>query len=197
MESVFISCTFSKNHIFLDNRIYSKIKKKAWFIFFLCPRLHFLMTKKKEVRVEISTECTLSWWLAMKDVEESGSRAPKFCHTLTGVQQYSQKTGGIWGGCFRIWWVSSLLSLLLSFFKMLKIYLQCMLPLKQPLKDNFGRSKPWKSWHHQNVAFWLICFQWSYYETGILLNIIHRAGCVLFVSCTSLISYAIFLNIYV
>lgn len=37
---------FQKNHIFLDNRIHSKIKEEVCFIFFLW--LHFPMVKKKE-----------------------------------------------------------------------------------------------------------------------------------------------------
>lgn len=84
---MFILHAFSKPHIFLDNRIFSKTKKSV-LCSFCGPDYIFLWQKrKKEVRLETSMKFTLSWWLsifvpAMKDMEERGSRASKFCNTL-------------------------------------------------------------------------------------------------------------------
>lgn len=56
---------------------------------------------------------TVSWRLSifvpgLKDVEENGFRASKFCYLFIGVQLYAQKPGCVWKGCLRIEWFSSL-----------------------------------------------------------------------------------------
>lgn len=91
-------------------------------------------------------EFTLSWQLpiftpARKAVEVHGSSESKFCHTLIVVQHHSLKVGSIGRSCFKIKCFSSLPSLLLPFFKRLKINLQYILLLKQPLKDILGRLR--------------------------------------------------------
>lgn len=144
---MFILQTFTKSHIFLENRIYSKIKKHSGLYSICGPDDIFLWWKrKKEIRWEISMEFTLSWQLSIftpsrKAVEVHGSKASKFCHTLIVVQHYSLKVGSICRSCFKTECFSCLLSMLLPFFKRLNINLQCILLLKQPLKDILGRLR--------------------------------------------------------
>lgn len=108
-------------------------------------------------------EFILSWRLpiftpARKAVEVYGFSESDSCHTLIVVQHHSLKVESICRSCFKIECFSFLLSLLLPFFKRLKINLQCILLLKQLLKGILGRLRHENSGIIKTFLYFLYSF---------------------------------------